>query len=162
MEQINLLTELKKLLDQKKFNDLKYHAIAYLKQYPDDLAGMEFLGFAYFSLNELKNSSELFKKALTINPNSFISLLSLARIGCINKQFNNADNLYDKLIKLYDKDYSLLIEHSRLLIDIKKFNIAIEVLKRAIDINENLFEAHSLMGLVFLKCDKFINAINYI
>ena len=161
MQQRNDHIEFKKLLDEKKFEDLKYKTSQYLEKNPNDQLAIEFLGFAHFSLREFKNSKEILTKGLLIEPNSYISLVTLARIACECKEFEQGVELYEKIIKIYKQDYEILTEYASLLIDLNKINLGIKILNKAIELNTQLFKAYSLMGKLFLKSEKFVNAITY-
>lgn len=161
MDKSIIFKEFKKLLDQKQIIELKNKSTLHLQNNPNDLFAIEFLGISQFILKEFKESSQTFKIALGIDKDSTTSLLHLARISNIFKDYNTANTFYSKLIEVEKKNYFYFIEYASFLIHIKKINNAISVLNNSIKINEKLFNAYSLLGLIFLQADKFANAISY-
>lgn len=105
MDKSIIFKEFKKLLDQKQIIELKNKSTLHLQNNPNDLFAIEFLGISQFILKEFKESSQTFKIALGIDKDSTTSLLHLARISNIFKDYNTANTFYSKLIEVEKKNY---------------------------------------------------------
>ena len=162
MEREKKFQEFKKLLELKDFVKLKSQLKSYLKIQPEDIFASELLGISLFSLNEYEESKSIFEKVLLTKKDSIPSLLHLARIYRIFKDHPSANNYYAKIIRLQKNNYLCFIEYAAFLMSINKINNAISILNEAIKMNDDLFQAHSLMGKIFLDLTKYNNAINYL
>ena len=125
MDKSIIFKEFKKLLDQKQIIELKNKSTLHLQNNPNDLFAIEFLGISQFILKEFKESSQTFKIALGIDKDSAPSLLHLARISNIFKDYNTANTFYSKLIEVEKKNYFYFIEYASFLIHIKKISRSI-------------------------------------
>jgi len=75
-----------------------------------------------------------------------------------DKDFENAENLYLKIIKSDKNNYQALRHLGILYNDIKKYDKAIQYLTDAIEIAPSIPDAHNNLGLVYFVSDNLVSA----
>lgn len=74
--------------------------VEFTKNNPDYSDGYYLLGNAYFSIDQIPNAIQAYKKCLEINPAFSKALRNLGHLYVLNKDRNSAREQYDKLSKL--------------------------------------------------------------
>jgi len=108
------------------------------------------LGRLYLKLKKIDLSEKYYKKALKIKE-EIETLMGLGKVKLLKGKLPEATLLFNKIIdKFPDSPYGYL-GLAKIFYKRKDYEQAIENLKKAIAIENNLWEAHKFLGLIYIK-----------
>lgn len=133
-----------KFLNVGDFESIEKESVKFLKQYPNNLVLINYLGFAQLKLNKINLAIESFKRGIALAGGKSFEI-NLANAYFVNKQKLSANKLF---LKIFNEDkinidilkylYSLYLKENN---KRKIFNIFIEKIEQFMpDINDQFFD----------------------
>ncbi len=156
-EATKLLEKVKKLYDEKKYDEI----IALL---PDELmAKNEKLwnakGNAYSELNKFEKAITNFKKAIDINPEYADAYYNIGNTYYDLQEYNNAIKHFEKAIEINPKDDDVYYNTGNSYYHLKEYNNAIKYFEKAIEINPKKSEAYNNLGIIYYFLNEYEKVI---
>lgn len=96
------------LIETQALEQAKTEGQAWLKRAPDNIDAINILAHTYQLLTDTAAASDLFEKALTLDPTNVPSLLYKARLAESNDQPQRANQLYRKALSTYPQNLAAL------------------------------------------------------
>jgi len=180
----NRLTELNNLIqgdsgNAKLFNEraaLYYEKENYKEALKDALTSIEIdstvadfyvtLADAYLGLGKLQPSLQSLDNAIALDPKNMQALIKLAEINIIFREYKKALGYIDDVIKLDELEPKAYFLRGVVLLENQDTLIAIRNFQKAIDVDQDYFDAHLQLGMLYaqkknkLAVDYFNNALN--
>jgi len=119
-----------------------------LEQYPQNVPALHGLGLIALDIGMLDTAAEFISAALSTEPLNITLIKSLALVYTRQKRFDEAINLYNRVLQEVDSDAEVLGELARLYLLTGSMEQALSHFKRAFEINPS--DPRNLHGLMQL------------
>ncbi len=124
------------------------------------------LADAYLGLGKLQKSLQSLERATQLDPKNIKAVIKLAEISIIFRDYKKAIEYIDKVMKLDDLEPKSYFLRGVVFLENNDTSMAIRNFQKAIDVNQDYFEAHLQLGMIYaqkknrLAIDYFNNALN--
>ncbi|MBN2173256.1 MAG: tetratricopeptide repeat protein [Bacteroidales bacterium] len=180
----NVLVDLNRIIDKDQTNNNAFYnrAVYYLENedynnaFKDITTALELdstrsdyyvcQADAYIGLGKLKPGIEALEKAVELDDQNIDAYLKLAEISIVFRDYKNALNYIDKSLKLDELESKGYFLRGAVLLETGDTIRSIRNFQKAIDYNQQYFEANLQLGLIFsekkndLAIDYLNNALN--
>ncbi|HOJ37516.1 MAG TPA: tetratricopeptide repeat protein [Ignavibacteriales bacterium] len=137
MNKQTLLDEAIELINKKNYIKAANILNQLSLQYPDDSEVLHLLGILNYENNNFEFAIQYFQKAITNNPNNYLSLNSLGLIHFHQKNFDTALDLYTRALKIKPNFPETLFNIANVFIAKNNYKTAIEYLTKAIQLKKS-------------------------
>jgi putative PEP-CTERM system TPR-repeat lipoprotein len=149
-----------KELDKQAYDEALALAIAMTKERPNDPAGYDLQGMAWFGKDDLARARQSFEKALTITPGDKQAMSYLAQLDIAQQDVASARKRYEKLLAADPKYGPALIGMGKLEANAGNTNESLAWLDRAKAANPQAVYPRLVFGAYYLAKKDYVRAIN--
>lgn len=115
----------------------------------------------YLNQGKIALAKKAIKLGLSQHPTSINLKLFKVEIYVFENNLDEADTLINELYVLDPQNEEIYIQKANILSKRDNHEMAIEVLKKSLDLTEDVIDIYSLIGMEYLFLDKFEEAKNY-
>lgn len=117
------------------------------------------LNLVYRATKRAKEATLLLTKTLDIKPNSMLLNTALAELYIDQKQWQQADEIYQKLVSLYSKHPAILNNASYVALNLPNYQRAELLAKQSIAIIDNQPDSLDTLGWIYYHTKKYNEAL---
>ena len=121
-----------------------------LKRNPENVYVLNNLGNTYLSIGKYREAIECFERALNINKDFRLAMVSLARSHMIQDEPDKALKIYLEYVGKYPDDAKVLIDLTHVYLRLEKLDEARSTIEKSISLKPNNPNAHHISGIIFL------------
>ena len=148
-----------KLYSQKKYDLLLKNCKNFIKNYPNNIDGLNSLALAYKNISEFKKAIEVFEKIITLNPNLDYIYQNIANILFDQGNASKALENYKKALSLNTKNFHAMNGIGLILSNSGDNESAIKYYLDSLELNPNDKGVHFNIATSYRKLRKYNKAI---
>lgn len=118
------------------------------------------LGIQYYSIGQYEKARVQYRKAIEINPNSYVAYYNIGSTYMKELDYVNADKAYLQSIAINPQYYQSYFKRGNLFIYQKKYHQAIELYNKAIGLNPMYEDAYMNLAIALLNIEEIEKALD--
>ena len=154
------LNKVKKLFFEKKYEQVLIKSKKIIKKFNKAIPFYNFIGLALIEQKKYNEAHEFFSST-AINNNEPSILANLALINKIKKNYTEAEKYYKMVISMEPNQFYNYINYANLKKDLKDYNQVIDLLKKALNLNQNIPEIYIKLAETYKSLGNFDSAKEY-
>jgi tetratricopeptide (TPR) repeat protein len=134
-----------------RFEDARQQFARYVEAHPEDASGPCALGMTLAALERGPEARQQLERSIALDPEQTESYFRLGLIELNNKDLDQAAANFRQVLSRNPKHAEALSALGRVAFEQRRYSDAIDLLRRAIDNDESLREAHYYLGLTLVR-----------